>query len=337
MNSPTFVQQLVTQCHTKLGTVILPEAQDTRTMEAVNFLIEKKICSQIILLGDADVIQKNISKTCRHADEKVLCIRSSSDPTLKKNVREHFYKRQVEKGRSPNEEQLSNIEGNPLFQAGWLLTQDRNACVIAGAVATTAEVIRAALSTVGLGKGMQTVSGGFFMDRTVQTQRQSFYYADAGVVVDPTSEQLVDIAASSCETWTKIMGEQNKPVVAFLSFSTKGSAAHSSVDKVSRAAELFQARFPHIEADGELQFDAAIIESVGLRKAPKSKVPGRANIFVFPDLNSGNIAYKITQRLAGFDAYGPILQGLSQPYSDLSRGATASDIAMSAMINLCRT
>lgn len=334
MNTKPLVRQLMEQCRANLGTVILPEAQDSRTLEAVDFLLNEKVAAKIILLGDSFSIEKNLSLSTKSVLHSKIFIQDTTDKLVRDGVRKHFQKRQADKGRIATEEQLESIERDPLFQAGWLLAQDPTACVVAGAVATTADVIRAALGTIGLANGVSTVSGGFFMERYGSEKRESFYYADAGVIVDPTSEQLVDIAGAACETWSKIMKAQ--PVVAFLSFSTKGSAKHAAVDKVVHATKLFQARYPNIEADGELQFDAALVESIGVRKAPLSKVPGRANIFVFPDLNSGNIAYKITQRLGGFDAYGPILQGLARPYSDLSRGASGSDIAISALINLCR-
>lgn len=334
MNTQTFVSQLIESCRTKPGTIILPEAHDVRTLEAAEFLRKEIANSQIILIGDPSIIEQKSSAILRKEFSNGVTIQNTSDQQLRHSVREHFQNLQRAKGRTPTEEQLVQVECDPLFQAGWLLSQDSTACVIAGAVATTAQVIRAALGTVGLAPGIKTVSGGFFMERALDGKRESFYYADSGVVIEPTSEQLVDIAASSCETWRRIMSAP--PVVAFLSFSTRGSAAHPAADKVINATKLFQEKYPAIEADGELQFDAAYVKSIGDRKAPGSKVPGRANVFVFPDLNSGNISYKITQRLGGFDAYGPILQGLKQPYSDLSRGASASDIATSSMINLLR-
>lgn len=334
MSTQTFIYQLIETCQKHPGTIILPEAEDPRTLEAAEFLIKELKSSHIILIGNPATITAQSSTILRRDLGKTVEIQNTTDSQIQTGVRAHIETLQRAKGRTPTDEQLNHAAADPLFQAGWLLSQNPTGCVVAGAVRTTADVIRAALGTVGLAPGIRTVSGGFFMERTIDGKRESYYYADAGVVVEPTSEQLVDIAAASCDTWNKIMG--TKSVLAFLSFSTRGSASHASSAKVATATRMFQQRYPHIESDGEFQFDAAFVASVGARKAPGSPVPGRANIFVFPDLNSGNIAYKITQRLAGFDAYGPILQGLRQPYSDLSRGASARDIAVSAMINLLR-
>lgn len=334
MNTPTFVFQLIESCREQPGTVILPEADDPRTLEAAEFLRKEISDTQIILIGDAKTIEEKSSKILRRDFGAKVEIKNPADANVQQAVRLLFQNIQSAKGRTVSEEQLNRVGSDPLFQAGWLMLQDKKACVVAGAVATTANVIKAALGTVGMAPGIRTVSGGFFMERTTGKTCESFYYADAGVVIEPTSEQLVDIAAASCETWTKIKG--TVPIVAFLSFSTRGSATHPLADKVIQAKTLFQQKYPQIESDGEFQFDAAYVASIGAKKAPGSTVPGKANVFIFPDLNSGNIAYKITQRLAGFDAYGPILQGLSRPYSDLSRGASASDIAVSALINLIR-
>ena len=334
MITSTFVLQLIESCRARPGTVILPEADDPRTLEAAEFLRKEISDTEIVLIGNPQHIEEKSSRILRHDFGKKIQIKDSADPTIQEGVREHFRNLQIAKGRTASDELLNQVSSDPLFQAGWLMTQKKQTCVVAGAVATTASVIKAALGTVGMAPGIRTVSGGFFMERTTDGNRESFYYADAGVVIEPTSEQLVDIAAASCETWSRIMG--TAPVVAFLSFSTHGSATHPLADKVIAAKNLFKQKYSHIESDGELQFDAAYVAGVGARKAPGSMVPGRANVFIFPDLNSGNIAYKITQRLAGFDAYGPILQGLNQPYSDLSRGASASDIAVSALINLMR-
>lgn len=334
MNKSTFVSELIASCQAQPGTVILPEADDARTLEAAEFLRKEIADTQIVLIGNPQQIEDKSSKILRRDFGTKVEIKNSSDPDLQNAVRKHVQNIQSAKGRTVTEEHLHLVSRDSLYQAGWLMLQKKKTCVVAGAVATTAQVIKAALGTVGMAPGIRTVSGGFFMERTTSDKRDSFYYADAGVVIEPTSEQLVDIAAASCETWNKIMG--TAPIVAFLSFSTKGSATHPFADKVTQATTLFQQKYPQIEADGEFQFDAAYVTSVGARKAPGSTVPGRANVFIFPDLNSGNIAYKITQRLAGFDAFGPILQGLKQPYSDLSRGASASDIAVSALINLIR-
>lgn len=205
--------------------------------------------------------------------------------------------------------------------------------VLAGNQSTTADVIRAGISGVGLAAGVRTVSGAFIMNRVASNE--VLLYADCGVVIAPTVKQLVDIASESVKTWRLVM-PATPPVVAFLSFSTKGSASHEAAEKIAEAHRAFKERCPDVASDGELQFDAAVDAEIGRKKAPGSPAAGRANCFIFPDLGAGNIAYKITQRLGGFEAYGPVLQGLSRPFSDLSRGATVADILASAYINLAR-
>ena len=216
------------------------------------------------------------------------------------------------------------------------LADGRLDAVLAGNIATTAEVIRPGIKIVGITPGVRTVSGAFLMHKPGAPQGQdSYLYADCSVVIQPTVEQLVDIAAEAVRTWGFLQPER-PPVVAFLSFSTKGSAHHPAQAAMAESARLFQQRFPAVISDGELQFDAAFDVAIGQRKAPGSKVPGQANCLIFPDLNAGNIAYKITQRLGGYEAYGPVLQGLKKPMNDLSRGATQEDIITSAYMTLAR-
>ncbi len=217
--------------------------------------------------------------------------------------------------------------------AAELLNKDELDAVLAGNLATTADVIRAGIGGLGLEAGVRTVSGAFIMNRAHDGRQ--YIFADCGVVIAPTVKQLVDIASESVRTFRLLFAE-TKPVVAFLSFSTKGSAQHEAAQRIAEAATAFRAMFPDVTSDGELQFDAAFDAGIGQRKAPGSEVPGKANIYVFPDLGAGNIAYKLAQRLGGFEAYGPVLQGLAKPFTDLSRGATVADILASAYISLLR-
>ena len=249
------------------------------------------------------------------------------------HLRSHY----AAKGKTLGDSQAQEQSGNALMQAGDLLFEGVLDVVLAGSISPTSDVIRAAISSVGLARGVRTVSGAFILDRPQEADSRTFLYADCGVVIEPTAEQLCDIAWESVRTWQLVLPHRGDPVVAFLSFSTKGSANHSAQEKMAKAAALFKERHPEILSDGELQFDAAFDPATGKAKAPGSLVPGNANIFIFPNLDSGNIAYKISQRLGGFRAYGPILQGLAKPFSDLSRGATVEDIVTSANINLLRS
>jgi phosphate acetyltransferase len=232
--------------------------------------------------------------------------------------------RRRHKGMTPDE--AFRWAGDPLVRGALMVRAGEVDASVAGATHPTGDVIRAALWCVGPDEGIETVSSTFYMvvDDFRGRGEEVLSFTDSAVVPDPTPGQLADIAVASCRARRRIVGDE--PKVAFMSYSTRGSARGPMIDKMLEGLELFRAKMPDVPADGELQGDAALIPEVGASKAPGSPVAGHANVLVFPDLDAGNLAYKLVQRLAGATAIGPLVQGLARPCNDLSRGATPSDI-----------
>lgn len=324
----SFIEGLQARCRAQKGRLALPEGNDPRVLEAARALLQRDVLSELWLFGTPSTIQKGLGAGI---NERLVII-DAHDPLVIEATRNHFQERAQAKGKTLSSEDLKRLGESVLNQAAMYLAQGKIDAAVAGCAHTTADVIRATLKGVGMKPGIKTLSGSFVMTRG----EEIYLYGDCGVVADPTPEQLADIAEATAETFQLLLPHL-VPKIAFLSFSTKGSAEHPRVDKVKKAFQIFEARNTGFLADGELQFDAAIVPDVGQRKAKGSPVAGQANCFIFPDLDSGNLGYKITQRLGGFEAFGPILQGGAQPYLDLSRGANARDILVSGLLALIKS
>ncbi|MFP4459002.1 MAG: phosphate acetyltransferase [Candidatus Zixiibacteriota bacterium] len=314
----------------KLGrTVVLPEGDDPRTLHAAQKIIEKGI-GKAIVLGKVDEIKKLAEKEGANIDEVELIDPSKSDK-LDEFANEYY---ELRKHKGMTEDKAKEEIQDVLFFAAMLLRKDMAHAAVAGAKNTTGNVLRAALRIVGVQEGQDTVSSCFFMvlPEFMDEKDKLFVFGDCAVVPQPNAEQLADIAISSAKTAKNVLSID--PIIAMLSFSTKGSAQHDDPEKVIEATEIIQKKAPELKVDGELQLDAAIIPKVGKKKAPDSKVAGKANTLIFPDLEAGNIGYKLVQRMAKAEAVGPVIQGLKKPYNDLSRGCSIEDIVNVAAIAL---
>lgn len=317
-----FLSRVVEMARPLDRAVAFPDALDPRTVRAAARLAGDRIVRPV-LVGPADRIASIAAS--EGVSLQGVAVEDPARSAHREQAAEALAALDAERGRT-GRPGLSGI-GDPLVFGGMLVRLGIVHGSVAGSLSTTADVFRAGLRTIGLRQGVTKVSSYFLM----VFGGRVMVFSDCGVLPDPTDAELSEIAGLASDNFAAITGEV--PVVAFLSFSTKGSAAHPMVDKVRSAAERFRRSRPDVLSDGEMQLDAAIVPEVGRRKAAASPVAGRANVLIFPDLGAGNIGYKIAERIGGAVALGPILQGLAKPAFDLSRGCGVEDIVRVAAIN----
>lgn len=318
----TLLEQIKQKAQEKFKTIVLPEGTEERTLKAVEILVKGKIANPI-LIGEEAAVKAKAEQV--GADiSGVEIINPVSAPFYEEFVGQ-FY--EMRKAKGMTEDKARQLMLDPLYFGSMMVKSGKADGEVAGAINTTGDVLRPALQIIKTAKGISAVSGAFIMivPNCEFGDNGIMVFADCAVTPNPTAEQLAEFAYASAETARNLCGIK-EPVVGMLSFSTKGSASHELVDKVAQATEIAKSRWPDLPVDGEFQADAALVPKVGQSKAPGSAVAGKCNVLVFPDLQAGNIGYKLVQRLAKAEAIGPILQGMDKPVNDLSRGCSVEDI-----------
>lgn len=317
-----FLEQLKQKAKSNKKRIVLPEGYEERTLKAANIILEEGFCDVILIGNPDDIRQKAIQFSLKN-----LHLAQVVDPQTYEKI-DAYADLMVEmrKSKGMTKDQALKLMRDPLYLAVMMIKCGDADGEVAGADNATGDVLRPAFQIVKTKPGISVVSGAFLMvlNDTTFGENGMMLFADCAVHPNPTASELAEIAVASGQTARSIAGFE--PRIAMLSFSTKGSAKHEMVDKVVEATRIAKKKAPDMQIDGELQADAAIIPSIGLKKAPGSPIAGHANVLVFPTLETGNICYKLVQRLAGAEAIGPILQGMAAPINDLSRGCSVSDI-----------
>jgi phosphate acetyltransferase len=323
------VDQIKAKARAGLQTVVLPEGYDDRMVQAAGIIVRDGL-AKVILLGDPGQLQAK-AKELGASLEGVQLINPEASPKLTAYIAELVELRK-KKGLTEAEAKALLIGKDNLFFGAMMVRMGDAGGMVAGAYNTTGDVLRAAFQVIGTAAGMKTVSSVFLMvTKTPEFgENGTILFADCAVNPNPDAQALAEIALATAASCKSFLGVDAR--VAMLSFSTKGSASHPDADKVLKALEIAKQLDPKLQIDGELQADAALLPKVGAKKAPGSPVAGKANTIIFPDLDAGNIGYKLVERLAGAEAVGPIIQGLAKPVNDLSRGCSVDDIVSVAAI-----
>jgi len=318
-----FIEEIKGRARNDVKTIVLPEASDVRVLRAAAIALAEGYAN-VVLLG-------NVEEIIKLAQENSLDLSKSTmiDPNNSSKIDEYansLYELRKEKGMTP--EQALELVHDPVYYGMMMVKLGEADGLVSGAIHSTSDTLRPALQILKTAPGTKLVSAFFLMvvpNCDYSTDDGVFVFGDSGLNPNPTAEELAEIAKSSHDSYERLTNKQSR--VAMLSYSTKGSAKGELVDKVVEATNILHERYPDVRADGELQLDAAIVPSVASSKAPDSQVAGTCNTLIFPDLDAGNIGYKLVQRLAHAEAYGPLCQGIAKPVNDLSRGCSAEDIA----------
>lgn len=316
----SFINKIIERAKLNKKTIVLPETMDRRVLEAADIILKEEIAN-IILIGTKEEIDKNSNGL----DLTKATIIDPNTSSYTEEYIEELYNLRKEKGMTIEEAKRLLFE-DYMYYACMLVKMNKADGIVSGACHSTADTLRTSLQIIKTKPNSLLVSAFFLMivPNTSYGEEGIFIFGDSGLEQNPNPEKLAAIANSSAESFKLLV--EKEPLVAMLSHSTKGSAKHPDVDKIVEATKIAKEKYPEYEIDGELQLDAAIVPTVAASKAPNSKVAGKANVLIFPDLDAGNIGYKLVQRLANAEAYGPICQGIAKPINDLSRGCTTEDI-----------
>ena len=323
------IDKIKAKAKADLKHIVLPEGEEVRNVQAA-VMIRDQGLAKLTLLGDPAKV-KEVSGGADLTDIEIVNPATSDKLALYAAT---LY--DLRKAKGMTEEEAAQKVTDPMYYGIMMVKLGDADGLVSGAIHSTGDMLRPALQIIKSKPGMKTVSSCFLMELKDKSFGDDgvMIFSDCGVIPDPDAEQLANIALGAADSARSLAGME--PRVAMLSFSTKGSAKHDNVTKVQEATRIAHEMDPELELDGELQLDAALVEKVGQLKAPGSKVAGHANTLVFPDLGAGNIGYKLVQRLAGAEAYGPILQGIAKPCNDLSRGCSAEDIVATVAITACQ-